>query len=144
MSSLYRLKLGVYTKYSVGENNPLADQYYELEPQMLAMLLVFEDLAMDLSSDVVYTSLIRPDDFTSVHAHGRGADVRIYDEARGIPDHCVGAGIESELADIIVTRLKQSFGSWTGADGRLHETAIIHGEDLNRHIHLQCPARSWH
>ena len=144
MNSLYRLKLGVYTKYGVGENNPLADQYYDLEPQMLAMLLVFEDLAMVVMSDVVYTSLIRPNNVTSVHAHGRGADVRIYNEARGIPDHCVGAGPDPEIANLLAHQINAMFGPFKGNDGKDHACAIIHGEGLNRHIHLQCPARSWH
>ena len=143
MKGLYRLKLGVYTKCGGNENNPLADQYYDLEPQMLAMLLVFEDLAMEYLSDVVYTSLFRLSDTASVHGHGRGADVRIYNEARGIPARSVGAGPTPEIAVWLVNSLNAMFGPFEGNDGKDHACAIIHGEGTNRHIHLQCPARGW-
>lgn len=143
MSSLYRISNGVYAKSD--------DMRFEYKNKLTAPLRVvlheFES-EMRLAGDIVYTSLLRPGDTDSVHAYGRGADVRLYHAQRGIEYGTVGAGLPHEgpaaawVYDAI-DRLGKMFGPWPGTDGKDHDVFVIHGENMHKHIHIQVPGRPW-
>jgi len=146
---MFTIRDGVYTMTQQDRDDYQARR---LKPQMMALLSHFEEIVLGYGFDVVYTSLLRPHDRGSVHGYGRGADVRIYHETRHYSPLGTGAGIPDVMDDGIVRStpladvlkdLHGAFRRWKSFDLKAHDVAIVHGEDRDRHIHLQCPDRGW-
>lgn len=85
---------------------------------------------------LVLTSIYRPDDKGSVHSLWRGTDCRIYHAARDVPE--LWSGLHDDEAEELAESLNRAF-EYRRGDDSLSRVAIIHGEGLNRHLHLQTP-----
>lgn len=90
---------------------------------------------------LVVTSVYRPWDKDSVHSLWRGTDCRV-----AHPDRVVDPeleGISEDEAQLLCDELNDTF-EYLKQDGEPSEVAMIHGEGLNRHLHLQSPwGRQW-
>ena len=85
---------------------------------------------------LVLTDIYRPDP-NSVHSDWRGTDVRIANQAREVPQDY--RGIYLYEARTLANYLNDTF-EYKKHDGTVSDVAVIHGEGLNLHIHLQTPA----
>ena len=146
MADLYRIKDNVYAK----SEEVWKDYLNFPTPQLRVVLNEFERETF-LCGATVYTSIRRMLDKDSLHAWGRAADVRLYHKERGIAARSLGAGFHEDQVESLdgayfqdaMERLRERFGPWKGNDNKEHDTFIIHGDGLDRHIHIQVPGRAW-
>lgn len=109
------------------------EEFWDLAHQNLRMFSVVATAAAlhygTTGTPLVVTSIYRPGKITSVHAHWRGTDARIFHPDREVPEGQQGA--EEDEAQVLCDLLNELF-EYPG-----HDTAIIHGDGLDRHIHIQ-------
>lgn len=148
MTKLYRIRALPVPVYAVTPDIGF-ERLNMIKPQLRVVLDEFEK-RMSLCGDVVYTSILRPADTDSVHAFGRGADVRLWHPDRGLEFGEMGAGLPADPDALdyawfrdTLEELRGIYGHWAGKDGKEHEVFYIHGDGLNKHIHIQAPGRAW-
>lgn len=114
----------------------VADQWRELReinPMHYALVAAAADYAWRVHNRAtVITSIYRPDP-ESVHGWWRGTDLRIEHRDRIVREE--DRGWSEDIAADTCTWLARAFDYGVG-----HEVYRIHGEGMNRHVHLQSPA----
>jgi len=120
-----RLEQGIVSK------GDLKAQWENLKRHNMAMVWLLRVLA-DPLDDLVVTSIWRPDP-TSVHSWYRGVDLRVFNKDRGPEEgEFVYAGQHEEWWEQNLSELSKSFHYDPN-----HKIYRIHGEGLDRHVHLQ-------
>lgn len=110
-------------------------QFNELRDKNRALYALVHTLNSFLKGDEVVITSIYRDDPKSVHGYWRGVDVRIFHPERNAEVGGPSAGVAEKAVSLLNTCFHYGQG---------HEVAVIHGEGLNKHIHLQTSDRvSW-
>jgi len=126
------------------KHQALAAEFAELRTRNPALYAMTAAAALwvwhEYRQHTTVTSIYRPDDTDSVHAHWRGVDVRVYHPGRWPADPNATIrreeeeGWSEEAAREVALWLERAF-DYDGSES--HDVSITHGEGMNRHVHLQ-------
>lgn len=131
--------LAQYVMFDEGQEEALLEDFLELpsrNTKMFALLACAVGVSWNFfGKPLVITSIYRQGD-KGVHGSWRGVDCRVFHEDRPVAP---GAwGLDKEEAEELAERLNRTF-QYIKSNGDESEVAILHGDGMNYHLHLQAP-----